>query len=60
MTARPLRVGDRVRFIAGDLIREVGVVTQLAEGPHQLYTVVLDADGTVVRTSSERLELVER
>ncbi|MDQ3369870.1 MAG: phytochelatin synthase family protein [Myxococcota bacterium] len=55
----PLRVpGEHVTFVAGDLAGETGVVTAVAEGPHQLYTVVLDADGTVVRTAADRLVVV--
>ena len=32
------------------------MITELATGHWQLYTIVLDSDGTVVRTAAERFE----
>ncbi|MGE0403679.1 MAG: hypothetical protein AB7T06_43635 [Kofleriaceae bacterium] len=52
----PIAVGDRVRIVAGDLIGETGVVTEVATGHWALYTLVLDSDGTVVKTVAQRLQ----
>jgi hypothetical protein len=44
------------RRVTGDLIGETGVITELATGHWQLYTIVLDSDGTVVKAAAERFE----
>lgn len=52
------RVGERVRILAGDLIGETAVVRARADGPWELWILVLDSDGTVVHQAPERLERV--
>jgi transcription elongation factor len=57
-TIRQVTIGDRVRITAGDSFGELGTVRTLAEGPSQLYTVVLDSDAAVIHVVAERFVIV--
>lgn len=58
VTDGSVTIGDRVRITAGDSFGELGMVLTLAEGPSQLYTVVLDSDDAVIRLVAERFVIV--